>query len=170
MPRNARRSMLIMLAGIIGYDVYSWYLAVTVGAWQLYVVAGIVFLFGLVDGVGLLLDRRGQSARGLWATVLTFLVTDLVIGWVVKGLGFSLGIIAPVLTAAMVAQALPPRQAWRAILVGLVAGSLIAASDVLGGSLLAFRTIVPALQTFTRGSGPGFLDGVAADIDECAQR
>src|SRR5258706_8421510 len=141
MQQNARRNMLIMLAGIIGYDVYSWYLAITTGAWQLFVVAGIVFVFGLVDGFGLQLNRRGQSARGLWFTVLAFLVTDLVIGGVVKNLGFSLGVIAPVLTAGMVAQALPARPAWRAILVGLLAGSLIAASDVLGGSLLAFRTI-----------------------------
>src|SRR5438045_3014543 len=89
LARNARRSILIMLAGIVGYDAFSWYLALTRQTWQLFVVAGVVLAFGLVDGLGLLLARRGRSGLGLWLTVLAFLVTDLVIGLVISGLGLS---------------------------------------------------------------------------------
>lgn len=149
LTQNARRSMLIMLAGIVAYDLYSWYLAITGQAWQLFVVAGVVLAFGLVDGLGLLLARRSRSGLGLWLTVAAFLVTDIVIGALVGGLGIALGLIAPILTAAMVAQALPRRQAWVGILAGLAAGGVIAAGDLLGSGLLTFRTVVPALQTFT---------------------
>ncbi len=149
LTRNARRSILIMLAGIVGYDAYSWYLAISTRAWQLFVVAGVVLAFGLADGLGLLLARRSRSSLGLGLTVAAFLITDILIGGLVSGLGISLGLIAPILTAAMVAQALPRRQAWISILAGLAAGSVIAATDLLGGGLFTFRTVVPALQTFT---------------------
>ncbi len=149
MTQNARRAILIMLAGIAGYDIYSWYLAVTTQAWQLYAVAGVVLAFGAVDLLGLLLARRGRSGLGLWLTAIAFLLTDLTIGVVVSGLGISLGLIAPILTAAMVTNALPPRQMRTAIVAGVAAGLVIAACDLLGGSLLSFRAPVPPLQIFT---------------------
>src|SRR4051812_31706561 len=91
LTRNARRSLLIMLAGIIGYDAYSWYLALTTQAWQLFIGAGVVLVFGVVDGLGLLLARRSRSGLGLGLTVAAFLITDIVIGGLVSGLGVSLG-------------------------------------------------------------------------------
>ncbi len=138
-----------MLAGIIGYDAYAWYLAFSTQAWQLFVVAGVVLAFGLAAGLGLALAGQGRSAWGLWLTVAAFLITDLAIGALVSGLGLSLGLIAPILTAAMVAQALPRRQVLASIAAGVAAGGLIAATDLLGDRLLPFRTAEPALQTFT---------------------
>ena len=138
-----------MLAGIVGYDAFSWYLAITHQTWQLFVVAGVVLGFGVVDVVGLVLARRGRSRLGLWLTVAAFLVTDIVIGAVVSGLGVALGLIAPILTAAMVTNALPARPAWGAILAGAAAGSLIAAADLLAADYLPFRSAVPVLLTFT---------------------
>src|SRR5258705_11384419 len=87
LAQNARRSILIMLAGIVGYDLFSWYLAITRQTWQLFVVAGVVLAFGVADVVGLLLARRGRAYLGLWLTVLAFLVTGIVIGSVISGLG-----------------------------------------------------------------------------------
>src|SRR5262245_45915862 len=149
LAQNARRSLWIMLAGIVGYDAYSWYLAITTRAWQLFVVAGVVLVYGLVDGIGLRLARRGRASQGLLLIVAAFLITDIVIGALVSGLGVSLGLIAPILTAGMVTQALPRRQTGIAILAGVAAGAVILATDVLGGGLLNYRTLVPALQTFT---------------------
>src|SRR5579859_1801711 len=149
MSQTARRSILVMLAGIVAYDAYSWYLAITTGAWQLYAVAGTVLALGLIDLLGLWLSRRGASRLGLWLTVAAFLITDVVIGALVRGLGLSLGLIAPILTAAMVTGALPRRQAITAIVAAAAAGLIIAASDTLGAALLSFRVDVPALQIFT---------------------
>ena len=112
----ARRAIWIMLAGIVAYDAYSWYLAVTTQAWQLFAVAGVVLAFGLADGVGLVLARRGRSGQGLWLTVAAFLLTDVVIGALVSGLGLALGLIAPLLTAAMLARSVPSRQLRTGIL------------------------------------------------------
>jgi GAF domain-containing protein/HAMP domain-containing protein len=149
LERNARRSILIMLGGIIGYDVFSWYLAVTRLTWQLFVVAGVVLLFGVVDVIGLQLARRGRGFLGLWLTVLMFSLTDITIGFMIRGLGVSLGLICPILTVAMVTNALPRRQAWDATLAAAGAGVLIAASDLLGAGLLGYRDTVPVLLTFT---------------------
>jgi len=149
LTQNARRSVLIMLAGIVGYDVFSWYLAATQRTWQLFVVAGVVLAFGVVDVLGLLLARRGRGTLGLWLTVLMFLITDIVIGSVISGLGIALGLIAPILTIAMVSNALPRRQAWDAVLAGVAAGIIIATTDLLGAPYLPFRSPVPVLQTFT---------------------
>src|ERR1044071_5740799 len=88
LTRNARRSLLIMLAGIIGYDAYSWYLALTTQAWQLFIVAVVVRLFFRMSGGGaLMLPRRSRSGLGLGLTVAAFLITDIVIGGLVSGLG-----------------------------------------------------------------------------------
>ena len=147
--RRAQLAVGIMLGGIVGYDIYSWYLAATTRAWQLVGVAGVVFLFGLAALASLRLIRRGRAEQGVALTIAAFCLTDFVIGALISGLGPALGVIAPVLSAAMAGYALTGRSAWRALIGAVIAGIAIAAVDLLGASALPYRLSVPSLQLFT---------------------
>ncbi len=145
----ALRSILLMLGGIVVYDVVSWFLAVTVGGWQLFAIAGIVLGFGAAAGVGLVLARQGRGAQGVALTAAAFLITLIAIGGLVEGLGVSLAVIAPVLTAAVISGNLPRRGFWAVMAAALATSVIVVFEDFALAGSMSFRAAVPALAAAT---------------------
>ena len=149
--QNMRRAIALMLGGLIVTDGFAWYLGLTVRTWPLFAVAGAVLALVLVNGLGVRLQRRGRNQLGVWLAVGAWLGASLVMAALITDLGLVLGLIAPVVTAALVMQALPRRQAWLAILAGAAVGLAIWAGDALLGPQLAFRVAAPDLALVLAG-------------------
>jgi GAF domain-containing protein/HAMP domain-containing protein len=143
MIQSARRSILLMLAGLGAIDAFAWYLAITVRAGQYFASAGAVMFFALVNVAGLLVLRTGRVRLGLWLAFAAFILASLIIGALVSGLGVALGLAVPVLGTVTVAQPLPRRQAVLAALIALVAGLALWVGDSLASDQLPYR--IPAL-------------------------
>src|SRR5258708_12793263 len=108
MIQPARRSILILVAGLAAYDVFAWYLAVTVRAWQQVALAGGLLVFVLLSAAGLLLAQRERGRLGLWLAFGAFILSNLTIGALVSGLGLWLGLAVAIVGAISVAPTFPP--------------------------------------------------------------
>jgi GAF domain-containing protein/HAMP domain-containing protein len=145
MIQSARRSILLMLAGLGAIDGFAWYLAITAGDWQLFALAGALLLFALVSAAGLLILRGGRAQLGVWLAFAAFILASLATGALVNGLGVVLGLVVPILGIVTVAQSLPRWQAVLAALITLAAGLGVWLGDSVAGNPLVYRIAAPGL-------------------------
>jgi hypothetical protein len=139
MIQPARRAILILLAGLAAYDIFAWYLAATIRAWQHFALAGGLFFFVLLSAGGLLLAQRARARLGLWLAFAALILSTLLIGALVSGLGLWLGLAVAVLGVASVVQTMPRRLALLAGVLAVLTGLAVWLGDSLAAGPSAYR-------------------------------
>lgn len=147
--RNALRIALYgLIAAIISASFYL-YLGLRSGDWQLYAWSADIFALAVSILIGGILIRRGRVSAGvwviIWAAVITFVGTVMLI----EGTGLVIGVGLGILVAVIAGQTLPSGSAARAISIG-IAGA--ATSILLDQYLPPYRLPQPeATRTFLPG-------------------
>jgi PAS domain S-box-containing protein len=147
--RNALRIALFgFLASTISASFYL-YLGIRSGDWQLYAWGADIFALAAAVVVGGALIRRGRISTGMWliiwAAVISFVGTVLLI----EGTGLVIGVGLGVLVAVIAGQTLSSDSAARAVRIG-VTGAI--ASILLDQFLPPYRLPQPeATRTFLPG-------------------
>jgi GAF domain-containing protein/HAMP domain-containing protein len=141
--------VLIMLGGIVVYDLVSWYLAAVQQAWQLVAVAIVVLVFGVVALVSLRLTWRGRESLGVGLTIGAFLATLIVINALVRNLGPAMAVIGPILTLGLASGNLTRRGLLAAVAAALLTSVAGMAIDQLAGDALTYRVTSAWLEAAT---------------------
>lgn len=148
---NTTRAAVSMFVAALAILSFYGYLAVQNGAWQLYVLAGMLVLYAVVTGLSARMTDLPAGTRA-WMVILglTFILPAATI--LLEGVGVFFGIFLAVLVAAMASQTLPPKQANLAYGVGIGFGILTAGLELLPLdyrlSLPLTQTLIPSLAVF----------------------
>jgi len=128
---NALRiSQIGFVASIIAALFYL-YLALPIGAWQLYVWSADMWILALVGLINIILVRRGHADRAMWQLIAAISITFLGAVALVEEIGLLLGVGIVALIPIIAGQTLPAKSASRAIVFGVVSGVVAILLDFL---------------------------------------
>src|SRR5574341_1189728 len=146
---NAFRITLIGLpASIIAASFYL-YLALTIGAWQLYAWSADIWLLAFVVLIGMILIRRKLVSQGIWLLLIAIQVTFIGAVGLIQGIGLLVGASIAILVSIIAGQTLSEKAASRASILGVVSGVAAILLDLFGP---AFRLPQPApIRVFLPG-------------------
>ncbi len=137
---NALRITRIGLpASIIAASFYL-YLALTIGAWQLYTWSADIWLLALAVLISMLLIRRDRVPGGVWLLLVAVQVTFIGAVGLIEGIGLLVGVSIAILVSIIAGQTLSAKAAGRASILGLVSGAAAVLLDLFGP---AFRLPQP---------------------------
>jgi len=137
---NALRITLIGLtASIIAASFYL-YLALTIGAWQLYAWSADIWLLALTVVISMILIRRERVSRGAWLLLIAIQVTFIGAVALIEGIGLLIGVSIAILVSIIAGQTLSEKATRRASILGLVSGAAAVLLDLFGP---AFRLPQP---------------------------
>ncbi|MFN8596476.1 MAG: GAF domain-containing protein [Anaerolineae bacterium] len=142
--RLTRRALLILI-GLITLPIIQYVvLASQTGAWQLWVAAGIMFVYLLALLGGLRLLQRGHWMNAIHLVIHGLGAAFLAYTLVIAGAGAVLGLLNIALAIAIASQTLPARLTRITISVSIGLGVLIVLADLL---LPPYRYEARDLQT-----------------------
>ncbi|PKN93532.1 MAG: hypothetical protein CVU44_09275 [Chloroflexi bacterium HGW-Chloroflexi-6] len=139
------RVAIIMLVAAFTVEAFYLFLAVQMGAWQMYALAGVIAFFCLANIVALPLIRQGHVETGSWLMIVGMLIVFPAAGALISNIGIIFGGALILLTITVAGQTLPPAQARNAVIASIALGVLAAALDFIG---LEYRLFVPEIQIF----------------------
>ncbi|MCL4528945.1 MAG: GAF domain-containing protein [Chloroflexi bacterium] len=130
--RNAWRIALIGLpASIIAASFYL-YLALTIGAWQLYVWSADIWLLAVAIVVAMVFIRRDRMSWGVWILLAAIQVTFIGAVALIEGIGLLVGVSIAILVSIIAGQTLSSRAATRASVLGMASGVAAFLLDLFG--------------------------------------
>jgi signal transduction histidine kinase/HAMP domain-containing protein len=129
---NAYRVTLIGLPASIVGAALCLYLALTMGAWQLYVWSAEIWLLALAVLTSMILIRRGRVSGGAWLLLAAIQVTFIGTVALIEGIGLLVGVCLAILVSVIAGQALSAKSASRAIIMGVVSGVAAILLDLFG--------------------------------------
>ena len=142
--RPIRRAILILI-GLITLPIVQYVvLANQIGAWQLWVAAGIMFAYLLALLAGLRLLRQGYWENAVYLIIHGLGIAFLAYTLVISGAGAALGLLNIALAIAIASQTLPTRPTRVTISASIALGVLIVVADLL---LPPYRFEAQDLQT-----------------------
>ena len=139
------RVAVIILFAAFAVEAFYLFLAVQMGAWQMYALAGVIAFFCLVNIAALPIIRKGHLNAGSWLIIAGMLIVFPAAGALISNVGIIFGGALVLLTVTVASQTLPPEQSRRAVFASIGLGLLAAAFDFLG---LEYRLFVPEIQLF----------------------
>jgi len=147
--RNAFRVAILYLVGNMVAAPVDIYLAVQTQAWQLFAIAGIAVVLCLVAAVSAWLSRRGRPSLAAQLLIDANLVIPILFAFLISGLGLVGGLAVVLVTFAIAAQTLSPKDMGRAFIAsvgsGMAAGLLDLWAPASQLSVSALQTFIPAL-------------------------
>jgi len=147
--RNAFRVAILYLVGNMVAAPVDIYLAVQSQAWQLFALAGIAVMLCLVAAVSAWLSRRGRPSLAAKLLIDASLVVPILFAFLISGLGLVGGLAVVLVTLAIAAQTLSPKDMGRAFIAsvgsGMAAGLLDLWAPASQLSVSALQTFIPAL-------------------------
>jgi GAF domain-containing protein/HAMP domain-containing protein len=143
--QTAMRVALIMLGAAIVVDAFYIFLAIQMGAWQMYALAGVIAGFVIANLIAAAVIRQGMVTTGGWIMVIGMVLIFPAAGALISNIGliFAAALILLVITVAT--QTLPAQDSRSAILVSVFAGLGTFLMDFVG---LEYRLYVPEIQAF----------------------
>ncbi len=127
---NALRiSQISFIASMIAALFYL-YLALQLGAWQLYAWSVDIWILALVALIDIILVRRGHAARAIWVLLVAISITFIGAIALIEGIGLLLGVSIVVLISIIAGQTLPAKAANRAIIFSAVSGVVAVLLDL----------------------------------------
>lgn len=139
------RVAVIMLAAAFTVEAFYLFLAVQMGAWQMYALAGVIAFFCIVNIIALPVIRKGYINTGSWLIVAGMLVVFPAASALISNIGIIFGGALILLTILVAGQTLSPGHARIAVIASIVLGILAALFDYIG---LDYRLFVPEIQLF----------------------
>ena len=146
LKRNSHRITLLFLGTAILVLPFYVYLAIQSGAWQLFTLAGAVLMLVVVSAVSVRLARRDQANRSIRLLVGAILVLLLIAATLISGLGVAAGLIAVIVTLAIVTQTLPPQNLNKTLLASVIAAIAAGFLDLWAPP---FQFVVPGIRSLT---------------------
>lgn len=149
-PGNVFRVALILLGAAVVVDIFYFYLAFQLKAWQMFGLAWSVAVFILVLLVSLGLLRRGYFKWGVGLMLAELLIIFPLASVFIKGLGLILALGLVLFIISITAQILPRRPATWLTVASVAVGVITFLLDLFGFEALGFtqRLVVPQLRTF----------------------
>ena len=138
------RASLLMLAAAGVYTLYSLYLAVSLGGWQLYTHAAVMLAYCGASAAGAWLSRRGRPDTGARLLAFALQATILAITLLIADIGLAMAAIGVTLTSALVLLVLEPGNLGRFFVISLAAGYTAVILDIFAP--LGYRYKIPALE------------------------
>lgn len=142
---DVMRVAVIMLAAAFMVEAFYLFLAVQMGAWQMYALAAVIAVFCVMNLAALWMIRQGQLQNGSWLIVIGMLLVFPAAGALISNIGIIFGGALVLLTVIVAGQTLPASQARNAIVASILIGLLTAGLDFIG---LNYRLFVPEIQIF----------------------
>lgn len=143
--RQAGRALALMLVAAGAYTLYSFTLLIPGAGWQLLTQTGVMTAYCGAVAAAWWLARRGRIQTAGQLTIGALWLTTAVISAVLLNLGLVMGLIASVLTMALVAIMMTGAPGARTVWLGLLAGGAILLAD-LYNFWPWLRLEVPALR------------------------
>lgn len=139
------RIAVIILVAAFMVEAFYIFLALQMGVWQMYALAGVIAVFCVLNLIAVGIIRNGKSAAGSWLIILGILFVFPAAGALISNTGLILGGTLIMLTVLVANQTLPAKQARNVMIVSIALGILTALLDSSG---LEYRLFVPAIQAF----------------------
>ena len=95
--------------------------SIETGAWQHYVRAGLVVMFGIATAIAMVWIRRGHAEEGIWLIIRVFLFTLFSTSLLLGGFGLILAFISLALAGGVTVFALPKEKRNRSYAITLIA-------------------------------------------------
>ncbi|OQX64105.1 MAG: hypothetical protein B5M51_04255 [Anaerolinea sp. 4484_236] len=142
--RRAFIIAIVFLVGIVANLALSLSQAIQTGAWQHFVRAGLVVIFGAATIIAIIWIRRGRVEEGIWLIIRVFLFTLFGTSLLLGGFGLILALFELVLAGSVTAFALPKEKKNRSFITIVIAALL-----TFGVDLLPFNYRIPAPAAMT---------------------
>ncbi|MCA9922290.1 MAG: GAF domain-containing protein [Anaerolineales bacterium] len=142
-----RRVSVFYLVATTFIQPYYVYLAVTTDIWQTYAFMGLTLIVTIANLAAYLLLRRGQMNLAAWLIIGNLFLVIPAAPTVVSGLGMAFSVLAILGTVMVSGQALPSKQANRAIVISVAVSLTTLFIDQLEFSS---RLILPQLAVFAQ--------------------
>ena len=123
------QSSLLMLAAAAVYTIYSVYLAVNFGGWQLIAHAAVMVAYCAVSALSAWLSRRGRPDTGMRILTAALIVTALAITLLIADIGLAMAAICITVAGALALLVLEPGNLGRYFVLSLAAGYSIGAGN-----------------------------------------
>lgn len=157
-PSSTPASFLRVTAAAVGAAIIQIalfiYYGLVLNAWQLIVVAAILFALGIISGFSLRLIQRGEKEAGTWPVLIAVSLGIFSIAALVEGVSIILAVMLVIINLIIGSQTLPTRKLMPLFLGSLVPAAITASLDYLG---LDYRLYLPALQNILAGAAVIFL-------------
>jgi putative methionine-R-sulfoxide reductase with GAF domain len=138
------RALLLMLAAAGVYTLFSLYLAVSLGGWQLYAHAAVMLAYCGASAAGAWLSRRGRPDTGARLLAFALQATILSITLLIADIGLAMAAIGVTLTSALALLVMEPGNLGRFFVISLAAGYAAVILDIFAP--LGYRYKIPALE------------------------
>ena len=142
--RRAFIIAIVFLVAIAANLALSLSQAIQTGAWQHFVRAGLVVIFGAATITAAVRIRRGRVEEGIWLIIRVFLFTLFGTSLLLGGFGLILALIELVLAGSVTAFALPKEKKNRSFITIVITALLTFGVDLLP---LSYRVPAPAELT-----------------------
>ncbi len=153
--RNAYNiSIMLIIASIPSIGLFVYY-GLTINAWQILTIAGIMFVASFGAVAALYLIPRDRSNLAMMIIITNFTITFISIPFFIQGLGIVLALSLFILTVSIAGLAMPTRYAISGLVVGLTSSLAVLLLDYI--LLAEERLRVPGLENATPFIVVGFV-------------
>ncbi len=146
--RLASRISIIMLVSVAPTALLYFFLALRMGAWQMFVAAAAVTIY---TGVCLTAISQAQRGRHEWvaqALIFGILGGFLAFNFVIEGFGLTLGVTVALIAIAISGQLLTQQLSQRVLMITILGGMLMVLFDIFAPE---YRLQVPQLRVYVPG-------------------
>ena len=113
------------------------------GVWQLYLLTGLLGVFGIVSAAAVIMIRRGKKETGSWMIIIGILILLAVGAFLYSGVAVTAGISSIILANLVANQMLESKSKRQVISISTVAGI---ATALLDQSKSEYRLFLPEIQ------------------------
>ncbi len=135
---------IILVAALVVVSFYL-FLAIRLGAWQMYALAGIIALFVIDNGIAMIAINKGEKDRGAWMVIIGMMFVFPAAVLLIDGISVIFGLVLFALVGTVSTQTLDKEQARQANFIALAIGFATALLDLMP---LDYRLLVPEIQAF----------------------
>ena len=137
-----RTAVIIFIANLLSTG--SWLIiSRQFGAWQLYLLTGLLGAFSIVTAFAIAAIRRGKSETGGWMVVAGILILLSVGAFLYSGVALIAGISIIILANLVANQMLLPKSRRSVLIISVITGTLTA---LLDQSKSEYRLFIPEIQ------------------------
>lgn len=128
--RNTFWMAIILFGAIIGFAVYTLYLALQAGAWQLFAVSSAEWICGGLIAYAAYLCRRNRVDLGIKLTLGAVLLLGLIITVLTANVGLVVGFAVIIVTWVMSSQIQDQKWGNGLLIAGFAVGIIVGALDI----------------------------------------
>ncbi len=137
-----RAAVVIFIANLLSTG--SWlFVSWQFGAWQLYVLTGLLGVFSVVSAISMVVIRRGKTETGGWMVIAGIIILLAVGAFLYSGVALVAGISVVILANLVATQMLAPKTRRQVLIISILAGILTA---LLEQSKSEYRLFLPEIQ------------------------